>query len=270
MKKKQLKPVSKSRLPVFGGRTAFRDSLFTIGDLGAFTGKFFSMMLKRPYEVEEIIWQMFILGYRSLFLVGAASFIIGMVMTMHLIPATRQFGAEEMVPDMAAISIIREIGPVITALVCSGKLGSSIGAEIGSMKVTEQLDAMAVSGIDPYHYLVVTRVLATTLCLPLLIIFSAAIALVGAFVAEHLEENMSFTHFITSAFDFFYYHDIIPSLIKAVLFGFTIGIVGCYYGYKTTKGASGVGKSSHNSVVTSSLIIFFIDFLVVEIAHLFY
>lgn len=252
------------------GMDGVKNSLFAIGDIGMFTWKFFPLMFRRPYEIGEIIRQMFFLGYRSLFLVGATSFIIGMVLTMHLIPATRQFGAEEMVPDMAAISIIREIGPVITALVCSGKLGSSIGAEIGSMKVTEQLDAMAVSGIDPYQYLVVTRVLATTICLPLLIIYSAAIALSGSFFIEHIEENMSFTHFINSAFDFFYFHDIIPTLIKAILFGFTIGIIGCYYGYRTTKGAAGVGKSSHHAVVTSSLIIFFIDFLVVEIAHQFY
>lgn len=246
------------------------NALYKLGDFMLFSFKFIPRMLVPPYEWNETLKQAFQLGYKSLFLVGVSSFIIGFVMTIHLIPAMRVYGVEDMVPNMATISIIREIGPVITGLVCAGKIASAIGAEIGTMKVTEQIDAMAISGVDPYKYLVVTRVLAISLCLPLLIIYSCTIALIGAFVAENLEDQMSSTLFLSTAFELLYFHDVIPTIIKSFFFGFTIGMVGCYYGFKTEKGASGVGRSAHRAVVTSSLIVFFIDMLVVEIAHLFY
>lgn len=254
----------------FAGYTYIKNLFFDIGDMSVFTFRFFRLLFRPPFEIAEVMRQLYRLGYRSMFLVTVSSFIIGLVMTIHLIPAMRVYGVESMVPNMAAISIIREIGPVVTALVCSGKIGSAIGAEIGAMKVTEQIEAMNISGVDSYRYLVVTRVIATSVCLPILIIYSCAMGLVGAFVAENLQDEMTLRLFITVGFDFMYFHDIIPTLIKSFLFGFAIGIVGCYYGHKTQKGAMGVGKSAHTSVVTSSLIIFFIDMLVVEIAHLFY
>ncbi|HEY8399633.1 MAG TPA: ABC transporter permease [Cytophagaceae bacterium] len=244
--------------------------LYKIGEISLFSFRFIPKLFTPPFEGYEIVRQIYIIGYKSLPLVTISSFIIGFVMTIHLIPAMRTFGVEDMVPNMSAISIIREIGPVITALVCAGKIGSAVGAEIGSMKVTEQIDAMSITGVDSYRYLVVTRVLATSISLPVLIIYACTIALTGGFVAEAIEDQMSFNLFIFKSFEFIYFHDIIPTLIKSVLFGFTIGIVGCYYGFKTEKGALGVGKSAHLSVVTSSIIIFFIDMLVVEIAHLFY
>jgi phospholipid/cholesterol/gamma-HCH transport system permease protein len=250
--------------------SAIKNAFFNIGDILVFTWKFFRLLFKPPFEFKEVIKQIFVLGYKSLVLVGVSSFIIGFVMTVHLIPAIRRYGAESMVPNMSVVSIIREIGPVITALVCSGKIGSAIGAELGSMKVTEQIDAMSISGVDPYHYLVVTRVLATSICVPLLSIYSGFIALCGAYLAEVIEERMTLDLFISSGFDFLFYHDIIPTIVKTFLFGFDIGIIGCYYGYNTVKGAAGVGESTHSSVVISSLIIFFIDLLVVEIAHMFY
>lgn len=246
------------------------NTFFLFGDIMLFTMKFFPRLFTPPYEWNEVLRQVFQLGYKSLFLVSISSFIIGLVMTIHLIPAMRIYGVEDMVPNMAAISIIREIGPVITALVCAGKIGSAIGAEIGSMKVTEQIDAMSISGVDAYQYLVVTRVLATTLCLPILIVYSCTVALAGSFMAANLEDQMSLPLFVSTAFEFMYFHDIIPSLIKSFFFGFAIGIIGCYYGFRTEKGAAGVGRSAHSSVVVSSIILFFIDMLVVEIAHLFY
>lgn len=264
-------PAKKGTLParsVF--LTSLENILYQFGDLTRFTMKFFPKLVTPPYEWNEVFRQVLQLGYKSLFLVSVSSFIIGLVMTIHLIPAMRVYGVESMVPNMAAISIIREIGPVITALVCAGKIGSAVGAEIGSMKVTEQIDAMAISGVDPYRYLYVTRALATSLCLPLLIVYSCAMGLVGAFVAENLEDQMNLSLFISIGFDYLFFHDIIPTLVKSLFFGFTIGIVGCYYGSKTEKGASGVGRSAHAAVVTSSIIIFFLDMLVVEIAHLFY
>jgi phospholipid/cholesterol/gamma-HCH transport system permease protein len=241
-----------------------------IADMSIFPWRFFKLVFKRPYEINEILKQMYQIGYKSLFLVTVSSFIIGYVMTMHTIPVLRRYGAEAMVPNMTAIAIIREIGPVITGLVCAGKIGSAIGAEIGSMKVTDQINAMSISGVDAYHYLVVTRVLATSFSLPILIVYSSVVALFGTFVVENSAIHMGMDLFISSAFSFFFFHDIIPTMIKSFLFGFAIGVVGCYYGYQTEKGAAGVGRSAHAAVVTSSLIIFFIDMLVVQIAHLLY
>jgi phospholipid/cholesterol/gamma-HCH transport system permease protein len=264
----------KNRRSVFGFKNilplSIKYFLSDIADISLFSWKFFRLVFKRPYEVNEVLKQMFQIGYKSLFLVTVSSFIIGYVMTMHTIPVLRRYGAESMVPNMTALAIIREIGPVITALVCSGKIGSAIGAEIGSMKVTEQINAMSISGVDPYHFLVVTRVIATSFSLPLLITYSSTVALIGTYVVETNDIHMSVDLFISSAFSYFFFHDIIPTAIKSVLFGFTIGIIGCYYGYQTEKGAAGVGRSAHAAVVTSSLIIFFIDMLVVQIAHVFY
>jgi phospholipid/cholesterol/gamma-HCH transport system permease protein len=269
----ELKDV-KSEKSISGFKDRFPESIRCffedIANISLFSWKFFRLAFKRPYEINEILKQMFQIGYKSLFLVTISSFIIGYVMTMHTIPVLRRYGAEAMVPNMTAIAIIREIGPVITGLVCAGKIGSAIGAEIGSMKVTEQINAMSISGVDPYHFLVVTRVIATSFSLPILIIYSSAVAMIGTYVVETSAIHMSVNLFISTAFSFFFFHDIIPTVIKSFLFGYAIGIIGCYYGYQTEKGAAGVGRSAHAAVVTSSLIIFFIDMLVVEIAHLFY
>lgn len=237
--------------------------------MASFAVKFFALVWKPPYEWSEWIRQMFSLGYKSLFLVCSAAFIIGLVMTIQLIPTMENYGAAQMVPNMVAISMIREIGPVLTALVVSGKVSSAIGAEIGSMKVTEQIDAMSISGVDPYHYLVITRVMATTFCLPVLIIIACGVAVFGSFIAVNLKMDMSVRMFISQSFDYMYYYDVTPSVIKSFVFGFVIGIVGCYYGYHAEKGTSGVGKAAHNSVVTASLLIFFVDLLSAEISQWF-
>src|ERR1041385_5443337 len=152
-----------------------------VDTLTRFTGRFLKTALKPPYEFSEIFRQSFIIGYKSLSLVAVTGFIMGLVLTIQSRPTLARFGAESWLPGMVAISIIREIGPVITALICAGKVGSGIGAELASMKVTEQIDAMEVSAINPFKYVVVTRVLSTTLMLPVLVIFSDTISLLGSF-----------------------------------------------------------------------------------------
>src|ERR1700741_1610784 len=141
-----------------------------VDGLARFTGRFFKSVFKPPYEFSEILRQSFGIGYKSLSLVAITGFIMGLVLTIQSRPTLARFGAESWLPKMVSVSIIREIGPVITALICAGKVGSSIGAELASMKVTEQIDAMEVSGINPYKYLVVTRIIATMLMLPVLAI----------------------------------------------------------------------------------------------------
>jgi len=163
-----------------------------IGDLSYFAGRFFREAFKPPFELKELMRQCYQMGVRSLFLVGLTGFIIGLVLTLQSRPTLIEFGAVSWMPNMVGISIVREIGPVITALICAGRIASGIGAELGSMRVTEQIDAMEVSGTNPFKYLVVTRILATTLMLPLLVIFGDLIALYGSALVENLKGNVSF------------------------------------------------------------------------------
>ena len=148
---------------------SFKIFLIEVGELSYFTIRFFKEIVKRPFEFKEFLRQCYQIGYRSLLLVAVTGFIIGLVFTLQSRPTLLKFGAVSWMPSMVSISIIREIGPIITALICAGKIGSGIGAEIGSMRVTEQIDAMEVSGTNPFKYLVVTRIAATTLMIPILV-----------------------------------------------------------------------------------------------------
>jgi phospholipid/cholesterol/gamma-HCH transport system permease protein len=235
------------------------------GDTSRFVGRFFMQWYKPRYEIAELFRQCFIIGYKSLPLVGLTAFIMGLVLTMQLRPAMIDYGVESQIPIIVGISIIREIGPVITALIFAGKIGSSIGAELGSMKVTEQIDAMEVSGTNPFKYLVVSRVLAATLMLPILVLLGDAISLYGSYLGVNIRGNTSFNLFFTQVFDSLSFSDVLPAYIKSYFFGFAVGIIGCYKGYNSSKGTEGVGRSANSAVVVSSIMIFIIDLLAVQI-----
>lgn len=248
-----------------------KDFFIGVAALARFTFRFMGEAFRPPFEWKEILIQAYKLGYRSLLLVGISGFIIGLVMTLQTRPTMKEFGAESWIPAMISISIIREIGPVLTALICAGKVGSGIGAELGSMKVTEQIDAMAVSGAKPINYLVVTRVLAITLMLPILVFYTDAIAIFGSFIGMNIGgSSMNFTLFINNSLLPVTFEDIIPATIKSVFFGFAIGIVSCYKGYYSQGGTVGVGNAANSSVVISSLLIFIIDLMAVQIKELFF
>jgi phospholipid/cholesterol/gamma-HCH transport system permease protein len=234
-----------------------------------FTGTVIKEIFLPPYEFNEILRQCFLIGNKSLPLVGLTAFIMGLVFTMQSRPTLAKFGAQSWLPAMVAVAMIREIAPVITALICSGKVGSGIGAELGSMKVTEQIDAMEVSGNRPINYIVATRVIACTLMLPLLTIFSDVISLMGSFIGVNLEGHTSFQVFYAHVFDSLDYIDIMPAFIKTFFFGFGIGIISCYKGYNTTNGTEGVGRAANSAVVLSSLAIFVIDMIAVRVAEFF-
>jgi phospholipid/cholesterol/gamma-HCH transport system permease protein len=224
------------------------------GDMFRFGLRFFQQGYKPKYEIREFIRQCFI--------------VIGLVITMQLRPTLLYYGVESKLPDMIGIAIIREIGPILTALIFAGKIGSSIGAELGSMKVTEQIDAMEVSGTNPFKYLVVTRILATTMMLPVLIIISDFIALYGAYLGVNIKGHTSFTLFYKKTFDAMSLSDLVPAFIKSYFFGFAVGMVGCYKGYNSRKGTEGVGRSANSAVVVSSILIFIIDLIAVQITEL--
>ncbi|NNG09899.1 MAG: ABC transporter permease [Arenibacter sp.] len=241
-----------------------------VGDLSYFAARFFKEALKPPFEFKELLRQCYQMGNRSLVLVGVTGFIIGLVLTLQSRPTLIQFGAVSWMPNMVGISIVREIGPVITALICAGRIGSGIGAELGSMRVTEQIDAMEVSGTNPFKYLVVTRIMATTLMLPILVIFGDLVALYGSALVENLKGNVSFLLYFNTVFDALAFGDLIPATIKSFFFGFAIGLVGCYKGYYCKKGTAGVGIAANTAVVTASLLLFFVDFIAVFVTDIFY
>lgn len=246
-----------------------RAFLIEIGDLSYFAGRFFRELFTRPFEFKELIRQCYNMGNRSLLLVGVTGFILGLVFTLQSRPTLMEFGAESWMPSMVSISIVREIGPVITALICAGRISSGIGAELGSMRVTEQIDAMEVSGTNPFKYLVVTRILAATLMIPLLIIFGDAIALLGSALVEYLKGDVSFQLYFNAAFDALKYSDINPAIVKSFFFGFAIGLVGSYKGYTCTRGTVGVGEASNSAVVFTSMLLFVIDFIAVFVTDIF-
>jgi phospholipid/cholesterol/gamma-HCH transport system permease protein len=248
----------------------FRSFLAEIGELSFFAGRFFKETFKRPSEFREFLRQCYFVGNRSFLLVSVTGFIIGLVFTLQSRPTLLDFGAVSWMPRMVSISIIREIGPIITALICAGRIGSGIGAELGSMRVTEQIDAMEVSGTNPLKYLVVTRILATTLMIPILVIFGDTIAIIGSAMVENVKGNVSFLLYFNQVFNALEFGDLIPATIKTFFFGFAIGLVGCYKGYNCSKGTAGVGLAANSAVVYTSMLLFIIDFLAVFVTNVFY
>lgn len=242
--------------------------LIGIGDQVEFFFKFFRNIFTGGFEWSEFVRQCYEIGYRSMMLVGITSFIMGVVLILQLRPTLVAFGAASMLPKTLAVSFVREIGPVIIAIICAGKIASSIGAELGSMKVTEQLDAMEVSGANPLQYLVVTRILATTIMVPILSVIGDVIGLFGGYLALNLRDSMSFSLYFTKIVASLDFSDFLPAFIKTIFFGFAIGFVGCYKGFHSNKGTESVGLAANSAVVTASLWIFVIDAIAVQVTSL--
>ena len=191
-----------------------------------------------------------------------------MVLTIQSRPILINFGAVTMLPGMVAISVIREMGPVITALICAGKIGSSMGAELGSMRVTEQIDAMEVSSTNPLKFLVVPRILAATLMIPLLSIYADALGIFGSWAGANIKGDVSFILFISQAFKNVEFIDFLPAVIKSYFFGMVIGFVGCYKGFNAGRGTESVGIAANSAVVMSSLLVIIVDLIAVQITDL--
>ncbi len=255
------------KLSIFKNLNSFFEE---VGDMAYFTGRFFRELFSRPFEFKELLKQCYNMGNRSLLLVGVTGFILGVVFTLQSKPTLEEFGAGSWLPSMVSLSIIREIGPVVIALICAGRIGSGIGAELGSMRVTEQIDAMEVSGTNPFKYLVVTRIVAATLMLPLLIIFGDAVSLLGSAAVEYLKSGVSFQLYFNMVWTDLEFTDILPATIKSFFFGSAIGLVGTYKGYFCKNGTVGVGEASNAAVVYSSLLLFVIDFIAVFVADIFF
>ena len=239
-----------------------------IGNISVFIIQLFRETFSSGFEFKEFLRQCFQIGNKSLPLVSITGVIMGIVLTIQSRPALAKFGAVTMLPGMIAVSIIREIGPVITALICAGKIGSGMGAELGSMKVSEQIDAMEVSATNPFKYLVVTRVLAATLMMPLLVLFADAFGLLGSWIGVNIKGSVNLVLFVSQSFGSINFMDFLPALIKTFVFGAVIGIVGCYKGYTAGRGTESVGIAANTAVVISSLMVIVVDMVAVQITDM--
>jgi len=222
----------------------------------------------RNFEFREFFNQCYLIGNKTLPLVSITGIIMGLVLTIQSRPSLAKFGADAMLPGMVAVSLIREMGPVITALICAGKIGSGMGAELGSMKVTEQIEAMEVSATNPMRFLVVTRVLAATLIIPLLILYADALGILGSWVGANLKGDVTFALFFSQAFGHIEFIDFLPAFVKSIFFGAVIGMVGCYKGYNAGRGTESVGKAANSAVVLGSLLVLVVDVIAVQITDM--
>ncbi|QNN44013.1 MlaE family ABC transporter permease [Pedobacter roseus] len=241
----------------------------TLYDVFKFIGRFFKEAFLPPYELKELVRQCYEIGYRSALLISTTGFITGLVFTKQSRPSLSEFGATSWLPSLVGIALLRTLAPLLTGLIAAGKVGSSIGAELGSMKVSEQIDAMEVSATNPFKFLVSTRVLAATITMPILTFYTAMVGMLGALLNVSVNEGTSATTFFQSSLESITYLDIIASTVKAILFGFTIAIVGCYQGYNSSKGTEGVGKAANSSVVIAMFLIFVEEVVCVQIFSLF-
>lgn len=242
--------------------------LTEVADFFLFISRTCRETFSRGFEFVEFFRQCFSIGYKSLPLISVTGIIMGLVLTIQSRPALVGFGAVSMLPGMVAISLIREMGPVITALICAGKIGSGMGAELGSMRVTEQIDAMEVSSTNPIRFLVVTRVLAATLMIPLLVLYADGLGILGSWAGANIKGDVTFVLFFNQAFGHVHFMDFVPAVIKTFFFGAVIGMVGCYKGYTAGRGTESVGIAANSAVVLSSLLVIIVDLVAVQITDM--
>ncbi len=239
-----------------------------VANVVAYLKTVFRNLFTKNFEFQEFLKQCYQIGNKSVGLISITGIIIGLVLTIQSRPPLVDFGAVAMLPGMVAISIIREMGPVITALICAGKIGSSMGAELGSMRVSEQIDAMEVSNTNPINFLIIPRVLAATVMIPVLTLYADAIGIFGSWLGINIKDDISIKLFLNQAFNQVDFNDIVPAVIKSFFFGAVIGLVGCYKGYNAGRGTESVGIAANSAVVTASLLLIIVDLIAVQITDL--
>jgi phospholipid/cholesterol/gamma-HCH transport system permease protein len=235
-----------------------------IGKVSVFALRVLHDAFRAPFEGAQISRQLAAVGYESLPLVIASGFALGTVMTLHTRSTLVTFGAGSMIPTVQALAFFVEIGPLVSGLLVAGRVGSGIGAVLANMRATEQIDGIESLSIDAFKLLVVPRVAACVLALPLLTIFMDFSGLLGGFLSEFSSSRISFHLYIDRAFADFDWSNFIPPTVKTAVFGFIIGTVSAFFGYTTNEGAKGVGKAATNSVVVSSLLIILADVILIK------
>lgn len=240
------------------------------GGLGLFCARTVRAVFSAPWEGRELVRQMDAIGAKSFPLVALAGAATGVVLSLQTRDSLTRFGAKAMLPAVIVFSLIKESGPVITALIVSGRVGAGIGAELGSMRVTEQIDAMEVSAVNPYKFLASTRVLACLCMLPLLTLVADASGILMGWISTTLSQPMTFRLFLHGGLDNASMSDFLPPTFKTVVFGLIIGVVSCFQGMRTQGGTAGVGRSATSSVVLSSIFIILADVILVRFIQVFF
>jgi phospholipid/cholesterol/gamma-HCH transport system permease protein len=239
-----------------------------VGDVALFGFRALYQAILPPHEFKETWRQVYEIGWRSLPLIALSGFAIGVVLSMHTRASLERFGAESMIPAGLAIALIRETGPLTAGLLVSGRVGAGIGAELGAMKVTEQIDALEAVAVDSFKFLAVTRILACIIAMPLLTTIIDFCGIFGGYVAEASVSGMSPQLYFHRAFSIVEFTDFVPATFKTAVFGFVIGTVSSYLGFNTTQGTEGVGRTSTSSVVLSSICIILVNVVLVKLIFL--
>jgi phospholipid/cholesterol/gamma-HCH transport system permease protein len=240
------------------------------GSLAVFGGRALVDAVRPPFEGGEILRQLYEFGLRSAPLIITSGFAIGVVLSMHTRASLERFGAEAMIPAGLAIALVRETGPLTAGLLVAGRVGAGIGAEIGAMRVTEQIDALEATAVDAFRYLAVTRIVACMIAMPLLTTMMDFAGMVGGYAAEAAVSGMSWRLYWQRAFAFVGYTDLVPATLKTVVFGFLIAVTASYLGFHTSRGTEGVGDASTRSVVLGSILIILSDVILVKLIFFFY
>jgi len=250
--------------------TMIKLSLEWFGDLGSFFWKVICAAITRPFELRELIRQFDEIGSKSFPLVALAGAAVGTVLALESRSSLVRFGAKSMLPAAIVYSIIHEMGPIVTGLVVSGRVGAGIGAELGSMKVTEQIDAIEASAVNPYKLLVFTRILACIVVLPLLTLVTDFCGVCGGWIATTLADPISLHRFLNKGFSGVNFSDFLAPTFRTCAFGLIIGLVACFQGMRTRGGTEGVGRSATSSVVLSSLFVILADVILVKLILIFF
>jgi phospholipid/cholesterol/gamma-HCH transport system permease protein len=232
-----------------------------IGGLAVFTGRSLAALFSPPIYTRLIAGQMLSIGYYSLPVVGLTAFFTGGVLALQIYLGGNRFGAEAIVPQVVVIGITRELGPVIAGLMIAGRVAAAIAAEIGTMKVTEQIDALTTLATNPLKYLVVPRIVAAVICMPILTAIGDCIGILGGYAVSVYNLGFTGTIYLKNTVDFAHSEDVTSGLIKAAVFGFIVALMGCYNGFNSKGGAQGVGNATTNAVVASSILILAADYV---------
>ncbi|MGQ9370775.1 MlaE family ABC transporter permease [Azospirillum sp. ST 5-10] len=244
---------------------AFLVFLAATGNVAMFTGTAVSHCLRPPIYLRQVLRQMIDIGYYSLPVVGLTALFTGMVLALQSYSGFARFQAEGAIATVVVLSVTRELGPVLAGLMVAGRIGAAMAAEIGTMRVTEQIDALSTLSTSPFKYLVVPRLIAGLTMLPLLVLVADIIGVFGGFLVSVYRLGFNPASYISRTWEFLEPVDVISGLVKAAVFGFMIALMGCYFGYRSKGGAQGVGQATTNAVVAASILILVFNYLITGI-----
>jgi len=247
--------------PVQAVGRSFLNMLRTAGGVALFAGRGVAAMFSPPWFLGQLARQIVGIGYFSLPVVGLTAVFTGAALALNIYTGGGRFNAEQIMPQIVALGITRELGPVLAALMLAGRVSAAIAAEIGAMRATEQIDALQTLSTDPYRYLIAPRLAAAILMLPLLTLTADIIGISGGWLVAVKTLDFNATVYIRNTWDFLQTWDVVSGLIKAAVFGFIVALMGCYHGFNASGGARGVGRATTNAVVSAAILIFAADYL---------